>query len=130
MQALAAAITKMPPDAALALRLALFSGMRIGEVLALDWSDVALEAGLARLKQDKAGFGRDVMLSPVAAALLRPPAPVWTEAGLFAEACAIRLWRVSGGHWRPRSRQRRANGRAFTTCGTPSPPWLLPAAPE
>jgi integrase len=47
------------------------SGMRRGELLALRWSDVDLEFGVAHLRMTKNGTSRDVPLSPRAIRALR-----------------------------------------------------------
>jgi integrase len=50
--------------------LALETGMRRGELLALEWCSVDLKAGLAHLKTSKNGHGRSIPLTPNAIATL------------------------------------------------------------
>lgn len=50
--------------------LALETGMRRGELLALEWSSVDLKAGLAHLKTSKNGHGRSIPPTPNAIATL------------------------------------------------------------
>jgi integrase len=57
-----------------ALRLLLHTGMRKGEVLSLDWSNVDLDHRVIHLQRDKASgenVGRDVVLSETACEVLR-----------------------------------------------------------
>ncbi len=56
-------------DAATALRLLLFTGCRVGEILNLRWADVDLERGVANLADAKAG-ARPVLLPAPAVDLL------------------------------------------------------------
>lgn len=46
---------KIAPDVAAALRLLIFSGMRLREVLGLEWRDVDWDRGLLRLRDSKTG---------------------------------------------------------------------------
>ena len=61
--------------AAATVRLLLFTGMRVGELLGLTWADMDLKRGVARLADAKAG-ARDVQLPSAALAVissLEPP---------------------------------------------------------
>jgi integrase len=53
------------------VEVALRTGMRRGELLALRWTDVDLESGSVRIRRDKAGDGRWTMLSPEALGIVR-----------------------------------------------------------
>jgi integrase len=54
-----------------AIRLLLHTGARSGEVRSLEWANVDLVSGVARLKRDKTSdSGRDVLLPPTAVAIL------------------------------------------------------------
>lgn len=57
------------PVGAAAIRLLLFTGMRVGELLNLRWQDIDFNSGIARLDDAKAG-GRDVQLPSPALAVL------------------------------------------------------------
>lgn len=57
--------------AALIMKLALFTGMRRGEILKLQWSDVDLKAGFAFLAEPKGGKGQNIPLSPEAIKVLK-----------------------------------------------------------
>lgn len=46
--------------------LAIETGMRRGELLALQWSDLDMKSGLAHLSKSKNGYGRSIPLSPKA----------------------------------------------------------------
>ena len=59
----------VPPMAAAAIRLLMLTGCRKGEVLALRWADVDLDAGELRLAEAKSG-PRAVQLAPPAVRLL------------------------------------------------------------
>ncbi|MYG52186.1 MAG: tyrosine-type recombinase/integrase [Rhodospirillaceae bacterium] len=59
----------VPPEAAAAIRLLMLTGCRKGEVLALRWTDVDLDAGELRLPDAKSG-PRAVQLPPPAVRLL------------------------------------------------------------
>jgi len=59
----------VPPVAAAAIRLLMLTGCRKGEVLALRWADVDLDAGELRLPDAKSG-PRAVQLPPPAVRLL------------------------------------------------------------
>jgi integrase len=94
---------RTPADA---IRLAAMTGMRIGEVLSLDWSAVDVEHGEARLSDAKAG-PRTVALGAAAVALLKDrPGPrggrvfpvrykavrrAWTRACASAEIADARI---------------------------------------
>lgn len=53
------------------IELALETGMRAGEILSIDWSQVNLEAGVIRLSETKNGSARSVPLTDKAVATLR-----------------------------------------------------------
>jgi len=71
LMALGAALRagEVPPNAALALKLLLFTGGRLGEVLGMRWEWVNLQAGVVKLPDAKTG-ARPLYLSPLAVALL------------------------------------------------------------
>jgi integrase len=48
----------------LLLRFLLFTGLRLGEVLALLWSDIDLETGTARVTREKGGIASDIRMPP------------------------------------------------------------------
>jgi integrase len=50
---------------------AIHTGMRLGELLALTWRDVDLASGTITIREAKSGEGRIAWMSPVAAATLR-----------------------------------------------------------
>lgn len=66
--ALAAAIVAAPPPYRLICTILRETGMRVGEVLALRWGAVALDAGreALRVREPKGGVERTVVLGPVA----------------------------------------------------------------
>jgi integrase len=69
---------------------ALETGMRRGELLALKWASVDMNAGLAHLKTSKNGYGRSVPLTPTAIATLRALEP--NESLVFPiTASAVRI---------------------------------------
>ncbi len=74
----------VPPVAAAAIRLLMLTGCRKGEVLALRWADVDLDAGELRLPDAKSG-PRAVQLPPPAVRLLedmpRRPGSPWVFPG-------------------------------------------------
>jgi integrase len=61
--------TKLLPGAAIAIRLAALTGCRMSEILTLQWTDVALEAGTLKIREAKAG-GRVHPIGASATALL------------------------------------------------------------
>ncbi|MBY3347292.1 site-specific integrase [Rhizobium laguerreae] len=61
--------TKIDPGAAAALRLLIFTGARLREVLNLEWSFVDLDRGLLRLKDSKTGPKTILLNSPARAVL-------------------------------------------------------------
>ncbi len=61
--------TKIEPDAALAIRLLMLTGYRVGEILNLEWSQVDLQQGIAFLSDSKTGK-KSVVLSTLAMELL------------------------------------------------------------
>ncbi len=69
LQRLGAGLAHVDPTAASAIRLAALTGMRIGEVLSLDWANVALDRREARLPDAKAG-ARTVAFGAAAKTLL------------------------------------------------------------
>ena len=75
---------RIPVHAAAAIRLLMLTGCRRGEVLTLQWKDVALERNEIRLRDSKTG-PRVVPLSPAAARVLagmpRPAGNPWVIAG-------------------------------------------------
>lgn len=64
-------LTKIDPDAAAALRLLLFTGARLREILHLEWQFVDLERGLLRLRDSKTGPKTILLNSPARAVLVR-----------------------------------------------------------
>lgn len=60
---------KIAPEAAAALRLLLFTGARLREILHLEWSSVDVERGLLRLRDSKTGPKTIVLNSPARAVL-------------------------------------------------------------
>ncbi len=58
------------PDLAPILIMARYTGMRQGEILNLQWSDVDLKRGFAHLRQTKSGESREVPLSTVVVDML------------------------------------------------------------
>jgi len=50
------------PEFALLLRFLLYTGLRLGEALALRWSDVNLETGTAWVRRQKDGIASDVLM--------------------------------------------------------------------
>jgi integrase len=66
-------LTKVSPQAAAAIRLLLFTGCRLGEILRLRWSDVDLERGLLFLADSKTGRKTVVLNAPAAAVLAELP---------------------------------------------------------
>ncbi len=90
------------PVAAAAIRLLMLTGCRKGEVLALRWTDVDLDAGELRLPDAKSG-PRAVQLPPPAVRLLgalpRRPGNQWVFPGRaadghFSEGGLDRTWRA------------------------------------
>ncbi len=61
------------PFAVLALRLAMFLGLRIGEVASLRWENVDLESGTLRLPETKTGARTHTLPSPAQALLATAP---------------------------------------------------------
>lgn len=68
---LAAVDAERDPRLAAVTRLALLTGMRLGELMGLRWADVDLDRGLASLPRTKAGHPRPVALSAPAVEILR-----------------------------------------------------------
>jgi integrase len=66
-------LTKVSPQAAAAIRLLLFTGCRLGEILRLQWADVDLERGLLFLRDSKTGRKTIVLNAPAAAILAELP---------------------------------------------------------
>jgi integrase len=65
--------TKLSPHAAAAIRLLLFTGCRLGEILHLRWADVDLERGLLFLPDSKTGRKTVVLNAPAMAILAELP---------------------------------------------------------
>jgi integrase len=61
--------TKIDPGAAAALRLLIFTGARLREILNLEWQFVDLDRGLLRLRDSKTG-PKTILLNPPARAVL------------------------------------------------------------
>lgn len=61
--------TRIDPDAAAALRMLIFTGARLREVLNLTWQEVDLERGLLRLKDSKTGRKTILLNGPARAVL-------------------------------------------------------------
>jgi len=57
------------------LRTLLYTGLRLGEVLAWQWSDLNLDEGAAWTRREKGGIESDVKLRPDLVAALRTPGP-------------------------------------------------------
>lgn len=68
---LAAADRQLNRHIALAIRLAMHTGMRRGELLALDWADIDLDGQRLLIRTSKNGRPRILPLSPSTVALLR-----------------------------------------------------------
>jgi integrase len=66
-------LTKISPQAAAAIRLLLFTGCRLGEILRLRWADADLERGLLFLPDSKTGRKTVVLNAPAAAILAELP---------------------------------------------------------
>jgi len=66
-------LTKISPHAAAAIRLLLFTGCRLGEILRLRWADVDLERGLLLLPDSKTGRKTVVLNAPAVAILAELP---------------------------------------------------------
>jgi integrase len=66
-------LTKISPHAAAAIRLLLFTGCRLGEILRLRWADVDLERGLLFLPDSKTGRKTVVLNAPAAAIFVELP---------------------------------------------------------
>lgn len=71
-----------------ALRIALETGMRAGEICGLTWADVALERGVARLERTKNGTARDVPLTHEAVRVLQA---LQSAPGAAQDARCLRL---------------------------------------
>jgi integrase len=80
--------TKIDPFAAAALRLLLFTGCRLREILHLKWENVDLERGLLFLPDSKSGRKTVILNAPAREIPRRPKAPV----GSRLKACRIK-WR-------------------------------------
>lgn len=65
--------TRIAPHAAAALRLLIFTGARLGEILKLRWSQVDLERGLLLLPDSKTGQKTIILNAPAAAILAELP---------------------------------------------------------
>jgi integrase len=79
--------TKLSPHAAAAIRLLLFTGCRLGEILRLRWADVDLERGVLFLPDSKTGRKTVVLNAPAMAILAElPHAGVYVIAGQNAGA--------------------------------------------
>jgi len=59
-----------PPWLRVAVEIALYAGLRLGEVVALDWRHVDFDAGILRVECGKGGRRRDVPMARVLANLL------------------------------------------------------------
>lgn len=64
---------KIAPEAAAAIRLLLFSGARLREILHLEWSSVDAERGLIRLRDSKVGKATIILNEPARAVLAGIP---------------------------------------------------------
>ncbi|WP_252926326.1 site-specific integrase [Aliihoeflea sp. 40Bstr573] len=62
-------VTRIDPDAAAALRLLIFTGARLREILNLEWAFVDLERGLLRLRDSKTGPKTIILNAPARAVL-------------------------------------------------------------
>lgn len=62
--------TKIDPDAAAALRLLIFTGARLREILNLTWQEVDLERGLLRLRDSKTGRKTILLNGPARAIII------------------------------------------------------------
>lgn len=65
--------TVIPPSATAAIRLLLFTGCRLREVLHLEWAHVDLERGLLRIPDSKTGAKTIVLSAPAMAVLAGLP---------------------------------------------------------
>jgi len=65
--------TRIDPFAAAAIRLLLFTGCRLGEILALEWAHVDMERGLLRLPDSKTGAKVVVLGAPALDVLAKLP---------------------------------------------------------
>lgn len=75
--------TKIDPDAAAALRLLIFTGARLREILNLTWHEVDLERGLLRLKDSKTGR-KTILLNGPARAIISSLAETRSSEYVFA----------------------------------------------
>jgi len=79
--------SKLSPHAAAAIRLLLFTGCRLGEILHLRWADVDLERGVLFLPDSKTGRKTVVLNAPAMAILTDlPRRGVYVIAGDYAGA--------------------------------------------
>lgn len=68
---------KISPQAAAAIRLLMFTGARVGEVLSLQWQHIDLERGVATLPDSKTGF--KILQLPAPAVALLEALPCYGE---------------------------------------------------
>ena len=74
----------------LLLRFLLFTGLRIGEVLAIRWSDIDLESGTVWVTREKDGVASDVRLRDD---LRAPNGTAWTAGASSAHLSLSPRWR-------------------------------------
>ena len=109
------------PVAAAAIRLLMLTGCRKGEVLALRWTDVDLDAGELRLPEAKSGPPRGAAAAAGGAAAGGPAAPGGQPVGVPGQGSGRPLQRG-----RPRQRLAgRARGREAGGCPDPRSPAQL-----
>jgi integrase len=66
-------------EAANLMRLALYTGMRRGELLRLKWDDIAFDTGFIHLREPKGGHDEIIPLNSAARAALEKQSQKWTD---------------------------------------------------
>jgi integrase len=78
------AADKVSPEFGTLLRTLLYTGLRLGEVLAWEWSDLNLDEGAAWTRREKGGIESDVKLRPDLIAALRALRPKDGQGRVFS----------------------------------------------